>query len=147
MKFEKFFVGQTHKTVPVIMTKEEIMSFAMQYDPQYFHINEEQAKQCHFGDVIASGFHTIGKVWAEWIKLGVLAEDCLGGLSANDISWKLPVYPGDYLHVDVEVTQKKIKNSGKMGIITLAFDVKNQNNKTVLTFLADVLIATGDSRT
>lgn len=117
------------------------MTFASQYDPQYFHIDEERATQSHYGGIIASGFHTIGKVWAEFIKMNVLGEDCLGGLGANEIRWKRPVYAEDYLHADIEVTQKYLDETGRRSIVTLDFDVKKQTGKTVLTFLCDVVIA------
>lgn len=123
------------------MSKEEIMTFASQYDPQYFHVDEERAKHSPFGEVIASGFHTIGKVWSEWVKMDVLGEDCLGGLSANEIRWWRPVFAGDYLYATIKVAEKKSMKGKGRGVITLAFDVKNQTNKTVLTFVANVLIA------
>lgn len=141
MKYEQFTVGQLFQTNPVMVTRDEIMLFGNLYDPQYFHIDEEKAQQSHYGDLIASGFHTIGKVWAEWIKMNVLGEDCLGGLSASDIHWKRPVYPEDHLHADIEIVQKSLMGNER-GIVTLAFNVKKQNEKTVLTFLANVLMAT-----
>ncbi|TVP82242.1 MAG: hypothetical protein EA344_11880 [Alkalicoccus sp.] len=141
MTYEKFTEGQLFQTPAVFMTKEEIMTFADQYDPQYFHINEEKADKSHFGGIIASGFHTIGRVWSEFVKLNVLGEDCIGGLGADEIRWKRPVYPKDYLKADIQVTKITGDEKNNRGVVTLHFEVKNQKEKTVLTFFTDVVVA------
>jgi acyl dehydratase len=141
MTYEDFSEGQLFQTPAVFMTKEEIMTFADQYDPQYFHVDEKRADKSHFNGIIASGFHTIGKVWAEFIKLDVLGEDCIGGLGADEIRWKRPVYPKDYLKADIQVTKIAADDQKNRGVVTLYFDVKNQKEKTVLTFFTDVVVA------
>lgn len=52
MKYEQFSVGQTFQTIPVVMKKEEIMTFASQYDPQYFHIDEERQHKAIMGELM-----------------------------------------------------------------------------------------------
>jgi hypothetical protein len=56
--FEDFHVGDTFELGPLVVTEEEIISFAKQYDPQYFHIDPERAKDSIFGGLVASGWHT-----------------------------------------------------------------------------------------
>tara|TARA_Y100000813_G_scaffold166897_1_gene128508 strand:+ start:420 stop:587 length:168 start_codon:yes stop_codon:yes gene_type:complete len=43
--FEDFKIGMSIKTQPKKITKEEIINFAKSYDPQSFHIDEEEAKK------------------------------------------------------------------------------------------------------
>lgn len=38
---------------------DEILGFARQWDPQVFHVDESAAAEGFFGEVIASGVHTI----------------------------------------------------------------------------------------
>jgi len=59
MKLDEFTIGQVFKTKPFKLTKEEIMGFAEEFDPQYMHLDEEKAQQGRFNGIIASGIHTI----------------------------------------------------------------------------------------
>ena len=57
-KWEDIEVGETTRSSPVTVTEEAIVTFARQYDPQYFHSDPEAAKASAFGGLIASGIHT-----------------------------------------------------------------------------------------
>ena len=59
MKLDEFTIGQVFKTKSFKLTKEEIMGFAEEFDPQYMHLDEEKAQQGRFNGIIASGIHTI----------------------------------------------------------------------------------------
>ena len=45
-------------SIPVI--EEEVIDFALRFDPQDFHIDPVAAKETLFGGIIASGWHTAG---------------------------------------------------------------------------------------
>ena len=55
--FEDFHIGDTFKLGPLTVTAEEIIAFAKQFDPQYFHIDPQRAKDSIFGGLVASGWH------------------------------------------------------------------------------------------
>ncbi|MEP4337096.1 MAG: MaoC/PaaZ C-terminal domain-containing protein, partial [Roseobacter sp.] len=56
--FESFEVGQKQSFGAYKVTEEEIIEFAQKYDPQFFHLDHEAAKQSLFGGLCASGWHT-----------------------------------------------------------------------------------------
>lgn len=141
MKFHELTIGQKFITKPINMTQQEIVEFAEKFDPQYFHVDEDQAKESPFGTMIASGFHSIGAVWAEWIRMDILGKDCLGGLGMDDIRWTKPVLPGDQLIGEIVIEDKRLLSDEKRGIVTLGFTVKNQDEITVLTFSTKPLVA------
>ena len=58
MFFEDFRPGEMTETGSVTVTREEIVAFARQFDPQPFHVDEEAARQSPYGGLIASGWHT-----------------------------------------------------------------------------------------
>ena len=60
MFFEDFKIGLIFNTGSKIITKDEIISFAKNYDPQYFHVDENKAKNGPFGTLVSSGFMTLG---------------------------------------------------------------------------------------
>ncbi|WP_059103111.1 MaoC/PaaZ C-terminal domain-containing protein [Shouchella shacheensis] len=140
MKFEEFSIGDHYVTETVTVTKEEIIEFAEKYDPQYFHIDEEAAKESPYGSLIASGFHSLAVVWAEWVRKDILGSDCLGGVGA-EIQWKAPVRPNDQLTGEFTVVDKKQASNGKRGLLTIDVVIKNQNEQKILTSNTDVFVA------
>lgn len=131
MKFNEFNIGDSFKTKKILLSKEQIINFATQYDPQYFHVNESEAKESPYGSLIASGFHTLGVVWAEWIKMDVLGKECLGGVGA-EINWTKPVKPNDELSGEFTVHSKEESASKKRGLITFEINISNQDEEVVL---------------
>lgn len=140
MKFNAFKIGDRFTTKKVTLTKEEIIHFAKQYDPQYFHIDEAAAKSSPYGSLIASGFQTLSVVWSEWIKMDVLGIDCLGGTRA-DIKWIKPVKPGDELFGVFTVVAKKESSSKKRGLVTFEFNIFNQIEAIVLKGKTNIYLA------
>ena len=55
--FEDFHIGDTFELGPLTVTAEEIIAFAKQFDPQYFHVDPQRAKDSIFGGLVASGWH------------------------------------------------------------------------------------------
>lgn len=127
MKFEKFEVGQIYRTNPYTITLEEIVEFANKFDPHYYHIDQESAAKGLFGDIIASGLHTMSIINREWVKLGILGNDMLGGMGL-DAKWLNPVFPNDTIYADVEVINKKQLDE-KCGLITLQLTGYNQEGQ------------------
>jgi acyl dehydratase len=107
--FEDITVGEHYETGEYTVTKEEIISFAEQFDPQPFHIDEAAAEESIFGGLVASGLHTLCLSVRLFITDFVNTENGLanmGGLGMDDLRWHEPVRPNDTLHVEVEVADK-----------------------------------------
>jgi len=130
MRFSEFTIGETYTTTKVIVTEKEIVQFAKQYDPQYFHVDKSAAEASPYGALIASGFHTIGVVWAEWIKMDILSTDCLGGINAQ-IEWSKPVKPDDELYGVITVLDKEGSRNGGRGLVTFGMEIFNQDELCV----------------
>lgn len=68
MKFDEIPMGERVATTSYKVSKEEIIKFASQFDPQYMNIDEQKAKQSRFKRIIASGLYTLSissKLWVE----------------------------------------------------------------------------------
>lgn len=140
MKFNEFNVGDYFITPKVTLTQQAIIEFAKQYDPQYFHTDESLAKESPFGSLIASGFQTLSVVWAEWIKMDILGEDCLGGVGA-ELNWSKPVRPDDELIGEFTVHGKKASSDGKRGLIIFKINIYNQTKEAVLKGKTKIYLA------
>jgi acyl dehydratase len=124
------------------VTREEVLEFARKYDPQPFHLSDEEAAKTHFGRIAASGWHTTAMTMAMLVKY--LDSDPQAGLGAagiDELRWKIPVYPGDTLHSYgriLDVTPSRSKP--EIGSIRTQTTVKNQDDQVVMTFISIVLM-------
>lgn len=106
--FEDIEVGTTYEVGRYTVTKDEIISFAEQFDPQPFHTDEEAAKESMFGELVASGLHTLCLCVRLFVTEFVNGETALanmGGLGMDDLRWHAPVTPGDTLSLELEVVE------------------------------------------
>jgi len=119
---EEFRVGEVFATDPVTLSQDDIIGFAERYDPQVIHTDPAGAKASPYGGLIASGHQTIGTAFAQFIRIGVFAENSLGGPAMDDVRWSAPVRPGDALATTVEVLEiRESKSRPDRGIIRLQF--------------------------
>src|SRR5439155_20731963 len=82
------------------VTREEMLEFARKYDPQPFHLSDEEAAKTHFGRLSASGWHTAAMVMAVIARHVIAHEQAgLGSPGIDELRWRKPVYAGDTLHV------------------------------------------------
>src|SRR6185369_12836081 len=100
LTLEDLTVGRIFKSESYTIDIASIKSFASQFDPQPFHLDEEAAKKSFFQGLVASGWHTA----AITMRLLVSSVPVSGGLigAGGEISWLRPTRPGDSLRVETE---------------------------------------------
>ena len=132
-------------------TKEAIIAFALQYDPQPFHLSEEGGREGPFGVLSASGWHT----GAGWMKCYVATnqaaeakmraegrEPALIGPSPGftNLRWLKPVTPGDAISYRSTVTGTRELNSRPgWGLVFSMYEGFNQKGEVVFSFEGKVL--------
>ena len=140
--YEDFQVGQSFTSRALEVTRERIIAFGEEFDPQPQHISEAAAATSNFGTLIASGWHTA----ALTMRLQFEAAFCRiagGGVGAGiqNLTWLRPVQPGDALHVVVEVSELRPSNSRPdRGVIRFLTTTVNQHGQPVETMLGTVLV-------
>jgi acyl dehydratase len=142
--FEDIEVGATASFGCYEVTREEVVAFAAQYDPQPFHLDDEAAALTHFGKVSASGWHTCA------MTMRMLVENMsgekragLGSPGVDELRWRRPVYPDDTLRVETEIIEKtRSKSRPEMGSYKSLVTVYNQDDVVVMTFKSIGLIRT-----
>lgn len=139
MKFNEFKIGQVFQTKSLKLTKEDIMRFAGEFDPQYMHLDEEKANQGRFNGIIASGIQTLAISFKLWIEEGLYGDDVIAGTQMNNIKFVKPVYPEDELHIIVEVIDKK-STKNDSGILTVSLTTFNEKEEKVFEGELSVLI-------
>jgi len=129
--FEDLEVGEETYFGSYEVTREEVLEFARKYDPQPFHLSDEEAAKTHFGRIAASGWHTTAMTMAVIARYVVTHEQAgLGSPGIDELRWKKPVYPGDTLHVRGTITEKTLSRSRpEMGSYRTQTIVTNQDDR------------------
>lgn len=132
---EDYTVGDIHEFGAYEVTEEEILEFANKYDPQYFHVDAEAAKESWFGGLIASGWHTCAITMRMLVDAMEGRAHSLGSPGVDEVRWRKPVRHGDILSVKSEVAELRPSRS-RPGVGSLHQDmtVSNQRGEVVMTF-------------
>lgn len=124
------------------VTRSEVLEFARKYDPQPFHLSDEEAAKTHFGRIAASGWHTCAMTMAVIARHVVAGGQAgLGSPGIDELRWLKPVYPGDTLHVrGIIVDKTPSRSKPEIGSFRTETTVTNQDDVAVLRFTSIVLI-------
>ena len=142
MYFDDMAVGFRFQTEARVLTAEAIKRFAQEWDPQPFHLDEEAAKASPYGQVIASGFHTMLAAFRLSVEANVWSESSMGGAGMKEVRWLKPVYVGDEIHVVAEVVDARASRSkSDRGIVEIRNDIFNQSGDMVAQYLAVHILA------
>ena len=134
--FEDYTPGQVHELGTVTVSEAEIIDFARQFDPQYFHIDPEKAKSSRFGGIIASGWHTIGVTMRLYVDHFLSHVASLASPGIDEIRWPNPVRPGDILKVRVSVLEARPSGSKPdRGVVRAKIEAINQRDEQVLSMI------------
>ncbi|QKV19714.1 MaoC family dehydratase [Oricola thermophila] len=127
---EDIQVGRTFVSAKHELDAEQIKRFASEFDPQFFHTDEEAAKDSFFKGLAASGWH----VAAVTMRLVVDMIPAGGGMigASVEITWPQPTRPGDVLQVFSEVTEvRPSRSKPDRGIVTLRSETRNQKGEVL----------------
>ena len=138
--FDDLQRGQQFVTASLTVHEEDILRFAREFDPQPFHLDPDAARQSLFRGLSGSGWHTAAITMRLMVESGPpLAGGILG--VGGEISWSLPMRPGDTLEVHSEVLElTPSRSKPDRGVVTLRNETRNQRGQIVQTFVARVIV-------
>ena len=137
--FEDLHVGQRFSSGTHALDEAQIKSFARQFDPQPFHVDDDQARDTLFGGLAASGWHTA----AITMRLMVGGVPLAGGIigAGGEINWPKPTRPGDILHVESEIVEiTPSRSRPDRGMVTVRSETLNQRGETVQVLTAKLIV-------
>ncbi|MEP6503448.1 MAG: MaoC family dehydratase [Betaproteobacteria bacterium] len=132
--WEDFTPGLVMRLGSTVVTREAVLEFAAQFDPQPFHLDDAAAEASLFKKLAASGWHTCAMMMRLMCD-GYLNDSAgLGSPGVDNLRWLKPVYPGDTLTGEMEVMESRPMNSKPhVGLVLSHWRVFNQDGATVLT--------------
>lgn len=134
MFIEDFIPGDFMEYDCGVITEQEIIKFAEQFDPQYFHTDPIAAKQSMYQGLIASGWHTASIMMRALVETYLSKSASLGSPGVDKLRWHLPVRPNDQLKVVVTIKDaRKSQSKPEMGVLTTFVEVFNQKQELVMS--------------
>lgn len=132
--FEDFTVGSRRELGSYLVTEEEILGFARQYDPQPFHIDKEAAANSIYGGLISSGWMTCSIMMRLLVLSTTGKSASMGSPGVDEIRWLKPVYAGDTLTVVLNVLDSRPSQSKPdRGVVHTQWEATNQRGELVCT--------------
>jgi acyl dehydratase len=133
--------GQEFELGSIKVSKQSIIDFALQFDPQEFHLDETLGQKM-FGGLIASGWHTASLCNRLTVDgfLGLVA--CRASSGPDQLKFLAPVFSGDTLSGTLTILATRISASKPdIGVAKLSIEMQRQDGTLVYTMLGSVLIA------
>ena len=121
--FEDLVEGSVETFGPRTITREEIVAYAAEYDPQPMHLDEEAAKRTLLGGLAASGWHLCCFMFRMTYDGFITNTASLGSPGVEEMKWLKPVRPGTALTLRVTILDKRVsKSRPEMGLARLRCD-------------------------
>jgi acyl dehydratase len=144
--FEDFAPGWTAEYGPRRVTREEMISFAAQFDPQPMHLDEAAAAHSMLGGLGASGWHTCC-VMMKMIADGILLDSAsMGAPGIDEVKWLKPVRPDDSLTVRGSILSTRASQSRPdRGFVNFLWEVFNDRGEKVMTLTCPQMLLKRDA--
>ena len=140
--FEDYAPGAVFEYGEIPVAEAEIVEFARRFDPQYIHIDREQAARGPFGGLIASGWHTAAMTMRLIVDNFLPKSASLGSPGIDELRWLRPVRPGDVLSVRLSILEAtRSRSKPDRGVVRTLCEVLNQEREVVMSLKAMNIIA------
>ena len=139
--FEDFAVGQTFGSGRMRVEPERIKSFAAEFDPQPFHLDEAAASRTIFSGLAASGWHTAALTMRLLVDSGLDPAGGIVGAGFDELRWPQPVRPGDELRLESVVLETRPSRSrSDQGWLKMRTTTLNQKDEPVQILVANLVV-------
>jgi acyl dehydratase len=134
LHFEDFTPGSIAEYGPRIITRDEIVAFAAEFDPQPMHLDEAAADDSMLGGHAASGWHSCCLLMRMISDGFLLQSSFLGAPGVEEVRWLAPVRPGVALTVRATVLETRPSRSRPdMGLVKFRFELVDAAGTRLLT--------------
>ena len=140
MKFAEFTAGRVIVLGPVSLTEAQMLAFARQWDPQWFHTDPARAEQDRWGGLIASGWQTCALAMKLVVDNVLTGSESFGSPGLDYVKWLAPVRAGDALTLTITVQNaRRSQSRADLGIVKWRWELRNQRGETAVDLVANSL--------
>jgi len=142
LTFEDFPPGHFGTFGPRRVTREEILAFAGEFDPQPMHLDEEAAKASMLQGLSGSGWHLCSIMMRMMFDGFIGRTASMGSPGVNEVRWLAPLRPDDDLMLEVDVTDARVSRSRpETGIVTLKGVARNAGGEVLCEMVSPIIVA------
>jgi acyl dehydratase len=146
LTFEDFKPGHFGTFGPRRVTREEILAFATEFDPQPMHLDEAAASQSMLNGLSGSGWHLCSLMMRMLCDGFIGRTASLGSPGVNDLRWLAPLRPDDELTLDVEVAEARVsKSRPETGIVTFRNVARNAAGQALCEMVSPIIVRRRDA--
>ncbi len=147
LSFEDFAPGRFGTFGPRHVTREEILAFAAEYDPQPMHLDEAAAARSMLKGLSGSGWHLCSVVMRMMFDGFIGRTASLGSPGVNELRWTAPLRPGDDLMLDVDVIEARVSRSRpETGIVTFKCAARNAGGQVLCEMVSPIIVRRREGR-
>jgi acyl dehydratase len=141
LTFEDFPPGRLGTFGPHHVSREDILAFAAEFDPQPMHLDEEAAKRSMLNGLAGSGWHLCSIMMRMMFDGFVGRTASMGSPGVNEVRWLAPLRPGDDLLLDIDVTEARLsKSRPATGIVTFKATVRNAGGEMLCEMVTPIIV-------
>ena len=139
--WEDFTPGAVAVYGPRLVTREEIVAFAAEFDPQPMHLDEAAAANTLLGGLGASGWHTCCLLMRMITEGFLLDSASMGAPGVDEVRWLKPLRPGAQIRVRATVVDKRASNSRpEMGFVKFLCEVLDEKDTVLTTLVSSMMM-------
>jgi len=144
--FEDFKAGDVAVFGPRHVTREEIIAFAAEFDPQPMHLDEAAAAATLLGGLGGSGWHSCSLLMRMIADGFILNSTSMGSPGVEEVRWLKPLRPGTNLRVRMKVLETRAsKSRPDMGLVRLAFEMVDDTDALLTTMTTTLMMGRRDA--
>ena len=130
LHYEDFDEGQVIALGPYRVSRDEVIAFAREFDPQPFHIDEDAAKASILGGLCASGWHNCAMLMRMMCDAYLNRSAGMGSNGLDEVKWLKPVYVGETLTGAMTVLSKRVSSKRPgLGILKCRWELFNDKGE------------------
>jgi acyl dehydratase len=141
LTFEDLPPGRLGTFGPRRVTREEILAFAAEFDPQPMHLDEAAAQRSMLKGLSGSGWHLCAIMMRMMFDGFIGRTASLGSPGVNEVRWLAPLRPGDELTLDADVVEARVsKSRPETGIVTFKCTARNASGQALCEMVSPIIV-------
>lgn len=138
--FDDVVVGDVFVSDPRVVSKQEIIEFASEWDPQPFHVDEAYAAQTGLG-LIGSAIHSLALAAKLGNEVAGGPNSTIAGLGWDEVRMRAPLRPGDHVRVRIVVESKRVSQKRPTtGVVVSRVALLNQRDEEIVSHTSTILM-------
>jgi acyl dehydratase len=139
--FEDFQPGQVLEFGPRLVTREEIVAFAAEFDAQPMHLDEEAGRASLLGGLAGSGWHTCCLMMRMIVDGFLNDSSSMGAPGVDEVKWLAPLRPGAEISVRATVLETRLSRSRPdRGFVKFLYEVRDQTGNMIMNLNCSMMM-------